>query len=78
MRELGRLKKTHFYKSVVGKCFKTLVESKTDDKTGLAKGRTTNYIPILLGAKNINTNTLVNARIDSVDDDNAVFGTVCD
>ncbi len=78
MRELGDFKKKVFYKSFVGNSFETLVESKIDEKTGLIKGRTTNYIPILLRAKNIEINTLVNARIDTVDDDNLVYGTVCD
>jgi threonylcarbamoyladenosine tRNA methylthiotransferase MtaB len=78
MRELGNFKKKVFYESFVGNFFKTLVESKIDEKTGLIKGRTTNYIPILLRAKNIKINTLVNTRIDTVDDNNLVYGTVCD
>jgi threonylcarbamoyladenosine tRNA methylthiotransferase MtaB len=77
MRELGNFKKKTFYKSFVGNSFETLVESKIDEKTGLIKGRTTNYIPILLHAKNIEINTLVNARIDRVDDNNLVYGTIC-
>jgi threonylcarbamoyladenosine tRNA methylthiotransferase MtaB len=78
MRELGDFKKKVFYESFIGNSLETLVESKIDEKTGLIKGRTTNYIPILLGGKNIEINTLVNARIDTVDDDNLVYGTVCD
>jgi tRNA A37 methylthiotransferase MiaB len=78
MRELGNFKKKVFYESFAGNFFKTLVESKIDEKTGLIKGRTTNYIPILLRAKNIKINTLVNTRIDTVDDNNLVYGTVCD
>ena len=78
MRELGNFKKKVFYESFVGNSLKTLVESKIDEKTGLIKGRTANYIPVLLRHKNIEINTLVNARIDIVDDDNLVFGSVCD
>jgi len=78
MRELGNFKKKVFYESFVGKSFKTLVESKIDEKTGLVKGRTTNYIPILLRARNIKINTMVNTKIDTVDSDNIVYGTVCD
>ena len=78
MRELGNLKKKVFYESFVGDCFKTLVEGKINEKTGLINGRTANYIPILLRAKKIEINTLVNARIDTVEADNSVYGTVCD
>jgi threonylcarbamoyladenosine tRNA methylthiotransferase MtaB len=76
MRELGNLKKKVFYQRFVGACFETLVESKTDAKSGLSQGRTTNYIPILLPAEYVTVNTLVNARIDTVNGDNQVHGTV--
>ena len=77
MRELGHMKKSLFYKSLRGKCFRTLIESQIDEKCGLTKGRTTNYVPVLLQADSSEINTLVNARIDTVDDDNTVYGSVC-
>ncbi|UCH21904.1 MAG: tRNA (N(6)-L-threonylcarbamoyladenosine(37)-C(2))-methylthiotransferase MtaB [Deltaproteobacteria bacterium] len=77
MRNLGSLKKKNFYRRFLGKSLKTLIEAATDKKTGLVKGRTTNYIPVLVAGEKVPANTLVEVRIDKVADDNSVFGTVC-
>jgi threonylcarbamoyladenosine tRNA methylthiotransferase MtaB len=76
MRSLGSLKKKDFCQRFLGKPLKTLIEAVNDKKTGLRKGRTTNYIPVLVDGENALANTLVEVRIDKVDEDNSVFGTV--
>jgi threonylcarbamoyladenosine tRNA methylthiotransferase MtaB len=76
MRTLGNQKKQAFYKKFIGKTVKILIESKRDESTGLLKGITSNYIPVRVNESDNCINTIVPARIDRVDKNQTVFGTL--
>jgi threonylcarbamoyladenosine tRNA methylthiotransferase MtaB len=69
LKELNAVKRNDFYKRFVGSTATVLVESSRDKHTGLAKGKSKNYIPVLLehGAPDrpVN-NTIVRARLTGV------------
>jgi len=48
LRELGEEKKRAFYESFIGATAEVLIEGKKDKATGLAHGKTRNYIDVLL------------------------------
>jgi threonylcarbamoyladenosine tRNA methylthiotransferase MtaB len=48
LRELDVFKRENFYGGFVGSKARVLVESKRDKRTGIMKGRTRNYIPVLI------------------------------
>ncbi|MBW2710934.1 MAG: MiaB/RimO family radical SAM methylthiotransferase [Deltaproteobacteria bacterium] len=76
MRTLGNQKKEAFYKKFIGKKVKILIESKRDESTGLLKGITSNYIPVRVNGGDNWVNTIVPVRIDRVDKNQTVFGTL--
>ncbi|MFQ5465977.1 MAG: tRNA (N(6)-L-threonylcarbamoyladenosine(37)-C(2))-methylthiotransferase MtaB [Thermodesulfobacteriota bacterium] len=49
LRELGREKREAFYRRFVGRTMEVLAETR-GDRNGLARGRTSNYIPVLFEA----------------------------
>jgi threonylcarbamoyladenosine tRNA methylthiotransferase MtaB len=60
LRELGAKKREDFYRAFLGKNLKVLIESKRERETGLLKGFSRNYIPVLTdGAE-----ALINREID--------------
>ena len=77
MRELGSVKKQEFYKKLSGKKVEVLLEGKRHAQTGLLKGLTPNYVPVLVKGEDSLKNTVVKVRIDKIDGSNAVFGTIC-
>jgi threonylcarbamoyladenosine tRNA methylthiotransferase MtaB len=75
LKELDAVKRNGFYKRFVGSTATVLVESSRDKLTGLAKGKSGNYIPVLLehavpaGHSMPDTpvnNTIVRARLTGV------------
>ena len=48
LRNLGKRKKERFYSSYLGKKLNVLIEEKRDRQSGYLKGRSRNYIPVLL------------------------------
>jgi threonylcarbamoyladenosine tRNA methylthiotransferase MtaB len=52
LRELGQRKREDFYRGFRGKRVQVLVESKKDRESGLLKGYSRNYIPVLLSGEN--------------------------
>ena len=48
LRKLGKSKREQFYSHYLGKRLKILIEEKRDRQTNLLKGRSRNYIPVLL------------------------------
>ena len=48
LREIDKTKRTEFHVSFVGSKMSVLVEGSRDKRTGLAKGRSSNYIPVLI------------------------------
>jgi threonylcarbamoyladenosine tRNA methylthiotransferase MtaB len=77
MRELGNTKKRNFYNKFIGKKVEVLIEGKRERLTGCLKGITSNYIPVHVKEDIDLENTMVKVRIDKVDSNNNVFGTVC-
>jgi len=77
MRGLGNIKKRNFYNKFIGKKVEVLIEGKRDGLTGYLKGITSNYIPVHVKEENDLENTMIQVRIDMLDSNNKVFGTVC-
>ncbi|MDM8543088.1 tRNA (N(6)-L-threonylcarbamoyladenosine(37)-C(2))-methylthiotransferase MtaB [Desulfococcaceae bacterium HSG9] len=76
LRELGKRKKNEFYQKFIHQKIEILVESQRDRRTGLLKGFTSNYIPVLVQAGDELKNKLVMVRIERVDADGIVFGRI--
>ena len=76
MRDLGSIKKQEFYRKLIGKKVEVLVEGKRHAQTGLLKGTTPNYVPVLIKGEDALKNTLVKVRIEETDFFDAVFGTL--
>ena len=76
MRDLGNIKKKEFYKKNIGKKVEVLIEAKRDKATGFLKGMTSNYLPIFLSGNDDLKNTIVDAKIEKINNDNSLFGTI--
>ena len=76
MRTLGNLKRSVFYNKFIGKTLEILIEGKQSKASGLLRGTTSNYIPVLVKGEDILKNTMDSVMIDEVDDNNQVFGTI--
>ena len=77
MRNLGNVKKRGFYKKFIGRKVDVLIESKRKKSLGYLKAITPNYIPVRVPCDDKYENALLQARIDKIDSDNIVFGTIC-
>lgn len=69
LRALGAKKREAFSRKFLGRMLPVLVEGSPDKKTGLPRGFSHNYLPVILtqGA-DCQTNTVVHAKIDGVCD----------
>ncbi|MEA3231061.1 MAG: tRNA (N(6)-L-threonylcarbamoyladenosine(37)-C(2))-methylthiotransferase MtaB, partial [Thermodesulfobacteriota bacterium] len=76
MRELGMEKRARFYRRHVGRAVDILVENKRDRTTGRLKGMTSNYINVLVDGGDDLKNRLIRVRINRVDEENRVMGSV--
>ena len=76
MRTLCNQKKQSFYKKFILKKVEILIESKRDESTGSFKGITSNYIPVRINGSDNCVNTIVPTRIDRVERDHTVSGTL--
>ncbi|MBI5593015.1 MAG: tRNA (N(6)-L-threonylcarbamoyladenosine(37)-C(2))-methylthiotransferase MtaB [Deltaproteobacteria bacterium] len=76
LRALGRAKKKCFYRSHIGKEVEILIEGARDDATGLLKGLTSNYIPVMVEGQDHLRNTLTKARIIRMQGETAMFGEI--
>jgi len=74
IRSIGREKRAAFYRRGIGGTMKVLVESQRDAKTGLLKGFTSNYIPVLLDGKDSLKEQLVKVTLDAIDNNLFVYG----
>jgi len=75
MRRLGQAKRLHFYRNFIGKTVEILVESTRHAATGLLKGISSNYMPVLIDADDDQINKLVTVKLtDQID--NALTGTI--
>ena len=75
MRELGKAKRLVFYKRFIGKRLEVLVESTRHTSSGLLKGLSSNYIPVLIDADDDQKNKIRSVRVEKLTD-NALIGTL--
>jgi threonylcarbamoyladenosine tRNA methylthiotransferase MtaB len=67
LRELGAKKRESFSRRFLGKTLPVLVEQSGDKKTGLARGFSHNYLPVILDKHPASlVNTVVKVRIEQV------------
>ena len=76
LRQLGKRKKIDFYQKFIHLTVEVLIESQRDRKTGLLKGFTSNYIPVLIQAEDELKNKLVMVCIERIDVNGTVFGSI--
>ena len=70
IKEISAKKYSEFVNKNIGKIREVLVEKHPDKKTGFLKGITDNYLSVHLNSKDLNlTNTLVNAQINSFENE---------
>jgi len=75
IRRLGQAKRYNFLQKFIGKQLEILVESARHPATGLLKGISSNYIPVLIDAGDEQMNKLVTVRLtQSID--SALVGTI--
>jgi len=67
LRSLGKEKKASFYRRVLNRKIEVLVESSRDPETGLLKGFSRNYIPVLLEGPDTLQNRCVTVLIEAVE-----------
>ncbi len=77
MRRLGNVKFRNFINKFLDQRVEVLVESKRDRSSGLLRGMSSNYISVHLDGGDDLKNTLVHVKIDRLDNNNRVFGTIC-
>ena len=77
IRVLGKNKKKSFYRSHIGKEMEVLIEGVRDEVTGLLKGLTSNYIPVMIEGKDHLKNTLAMTRITRIQGESALLGLLC-
>lgn len=66
LRELDVEKREEFYKRFIGSETEVLIESARDKKTGLLKGRTSNYIPVFVDGPDGLKGKVVSATLKTV------------
>jgi threonylcarbamoyladenosine tRNA methylthiotransferase MtaB len=76
LRTLGKAKKKSFYRSHIGKEAEILIERVRDEITGLLKGLTSNYIPVMVEGKDHLKNTPAKTRIIRMQGEAAMFGEI--
>jgi tRNA A37 methylthiotransferase MiaB len=67
LRQLSDRKKQAFFERHAGSCWDVLVEGRRDRSTGLLRGFTGNYIPVLLNGDDDLMGTMQQVRITEVD-----------
>lgn len=68
LQQLDREKRLAFKEKMLGNDFEVIVENTPDKKTGLLKGITDNYIPVLIKGGDEYRNKLIRVRINSLED----------
>ncbi|MEK6545074.1 MAG: TRAM domain-containing protein, partial [Nitrospinota bacterium] len=77
IKNLGRWKSDIFRRNSIGKICRLLIENTRDRETGMLKGYTDNYIPVILEGGDKLMNKLINIRITDLSAD-AVTGELID
>lgn len=76
MRTLGRHKRSKFYRRFTGSSLPVLIETKRDKSTGLMKGISSNYLPVLIDGNDELQNKIVEVKIEKMEE-NRLFGVLC-
>ena len=66
LRDLGKTKRLNFYKQSIGKQLEVLVEATRHAPSGLLKGLSSNYIPVLIEADDDHKNQLRMVRVEKL------------
>ena len=77
IRELGHQKRIAFYRRFEGISLPLLIEGKRDSTTGLLKGLSSNYLPVLVDGDNDLQNKIVKVKIEKLEG-NRLFGILRD
>ena len=67
MRELGERKKKEFWRRFLGEDVSVLIEEKIDRKTGMHRGFSRNYLPVLVYGKRDCVNREIRVRLERFD-----------
>jgi threonylcarbamoyladenosine tRNA methylthiotransferase MtaB len=76
MRRLGQDKRMNFYRGFIGKTMPVLIETKRERVTGLLKGISSNYLPVLIDGKDELKNKIIDVKIEKLEGDK-LFGVLC-
>jgi len=76
MRRLGAEKRKKFYQKFRGQSVDVLIEETADRSTGLLKGVSSNYLPVLIDAPRNHINTVATVKIEEFDANNRLFGAM--
>jgi threonylcarbamoyladenosine tRNA methylthiotransferase MtaB len=76
MRRLGQDKRMNFYRGFIGKTMPVLIETKRERVTGLLKGISSNYLPVLIDGKDELKNKIIDVKIEKLEGDK-LFGILC-
>ena len=77
MRKLGQQKRLEFYRRFTGKSLPILIETRRDGSTGLLKGISSNYLPVLVDGDDDLQNKIVEVKIEKMEE-NKLFGRILD
>jgi len=77
MRKLGSSKRMNFYRGFVAKKMPVLIETKRDGASGLLKGISSNYLPVLIDGEDEVKNKIVDVKIEKCEA-NKLFGNHTD
>jgi threonylcarbamoyladenosine tRNA methylthiotransferase MtaB len=78
LREEGNRKKADFFRRQEGEIRRVLVEERRDSATGLLKGMTDTYVPILLEGSDDLKKKLVDVKIEEIIEPYSVRGVIVD
>jgi threonylcarbamoyladenosine tRNA methylthiotransferase MtaB len=76
LRELGAQKRADFFEKQKGETAAVLIEAKPDRRTGLLKGLTSNYIPVLVDGDESSINAFVTVKLDRTAQHQEMIGKI--
>ncbi len=75
LRRIGLAKRGHFYRRFAGRRLSVVVETRRDPATGMLKGVSSNYLPVLFEGPAELGNTLVEVRVEG-EQEGRLFGSL--
>ncbi len=76
MRELGHQKRLKFYRRSTGKSLPVLIEARREGSTGMLKGISSNYLPVLIEGNDDLQNKIVAVKIEKLEG-SRLYGALC-